>query len=566
VFRTSLSALLVSTALAVIPVQPLLAEGLAGAYLAARSASMNYDFDAAASYFTRALIQDPANVELMQSAILSHIGTGDVERAVPIARRLNDLNHEDQVANLIVLSEAVASGDFAAAAKMLDNGDSVGPLVDGLVQAWLQFGEGRMSEAVAAFDEVSKSPGLQNFGLYHKALALAAAGDMEGADEIMSGRSGVTLPATRRSVLAHAQILSQLERNADAVELIDAVFQGNLDPGMEIARQRLSDGETLSFDVILGAKEGIAEVYFSIAGALVGEADDAYTLLYTRMSEFLNPKLVDATLMSAQLLERLGRYDLATETYNRISPDDPVYHEAEMGRAEALKSSGQTDEAIEVLSRLSQSHPDQPSIFVSLGDMLRSEERYEEATAAYDAAVALIDEPNPRQWPVFFARGITFERTDKWPQAEADFRKALELSPDQPQVLNYLGYSFVEMKQNLDEALDMIQRAVAARPDDGYITDSLGWVFYRLGRYDEATTVMERAAELTPVDPIVTDHLGDVYWAVGRRREAEFQWHRALSFEPEEVDAARIRRKLEVGLDVVLDEEGGDPISRSNDG
>jgi tetratricopeptide (TPR) repeat protein len=335
---------------------------------------------------------------------------------------------------------------------------------------------------------------------------------------------------------------------------------------MEIARQRLSDGETLSFDVILGAKEGIAEVYFSIAGALVGEADDAYTLLYTRMSEFLNPKLVDATLMSAQLLERLGRYDLATETYNRISPDDPVYHEAEMGRAEALKSSGQTDEAIEVLSRLSQSHPDQPSIFVSLGDMLRSEERYEEATAAYDAAVALIDEPNPRQWPVFFARGITFERTDKWPQAEADFRKALELSPDQPQVLNYLGYSFVEMKQNLDEALDMIQRAVAARPDDGYITDSLGWVFYRLGRYDEATTVMERAAELTPVDPIVTDHLGDVYWAVGRRREAEFQWHRALSFEPEEVDAARIRRKLEVGLDVVLDEEGGDPISRSNDG
>jgi tetratricopeptide (TPR) repeat protein len=558
--------LLVSTALAVIPVQPLLAEGLAGAYLAARSASMNYDFDAAASYFTRALIQDPANVELMQSAILSHIGTGDVERAVPIARRLNDLNHEDQVANLIVLSEAVASGDFAAAAKMLDDGDSVGPLVDGLVQAWLQFGEGRMSEAVAAFDEVSKSPGLQNFGLYHKALALAAAGDMEGADEIMSGRSGVTLPATRRSVLAHAQILSQLERNADAVELIDAVFQGNLDPGMEIARQRLSDGETLSFDVILGAKEGIAEVYFSIAGALVGEADDAYTLLYTRMSEFLNPKLVDATLMSAQLLERLGRYDLATETYNRISPDDPVYHEAEMGRAEALKSSGQTDEAIEVLSRLSQSHPDQPSIFVSLGDMLRSEERYEEATAAYDAAVALIDEPNPRQWPVFFARGITFERTDKWPQAEADFRKALELSPDQPQVLNYLGYSFVEMKQNLDEALDMIQRAVAARPDDGYITDSLGWVFYRLGRYDEATTVMERAAELTPVDPIVTDHLGDVYWAVGRRREAEFQWHRALSFEPEEVDAARIRRKLEVGLDVVLDEEGGDPISRSNDG
>ena len=565
-FRTSLSALLVSTALAVIPSQPLLADGLTGAYLAARSASMNYDFDAAANYYTRALAQDPSNLELMQSAILSSIGAGRVDRAVPIARHLNSLNDKDQVANIVVLSDAIAMGDFAAAAKMLEDGYSVGPLVDGLVQAWLQFGEGRMSEALAAFDEVAKAPGLQNFGLYHKALALAVAGDMEAADEILSGRTGVTLPATRLGVLAHAQILSQLERNSDAIDLIDAVFQGNLDPGVEIARQRLADGETLPFDTIAGAREGVAGVYFSVSGALVGEADDAYTLLYTRMSEFLDPGLVDATLMSAQLLERLGRYELATATYDRISPDDPVYHQAELGRAEALKSLGKVDVAIEVLQKLSKSHHDQAGVFMSLGDMLRGEERYEEATAAYDASIALITDAGPRHWPMFFARGITFERTDKWLQAEADFRMALELSPDQPQVLNYLGYSYVELNENLDEALEMIELAVAGRSDDGYITDSLGWALYRLGRYPEAADVMERAAELTPVDPIVSDHLGDVYWSVGRRREAEFQWHRALSFEPEDKDAMRIRRKLEVGLDVVLEEEGGEPIAYSNDG
>ncbi|MEO1239893.1 MAG: tetratricopeptide repeat protein, partial [Pseudomonadota bacterium] len=168
-------------------------------------------------------------------------------------------------------------------------------------------------------------------------------------------------------------------------------------------------------------------------------------------------------------------------------------------------------------------------------------------------------------WVVHFARGITHEREDRWEEAEADFRKALELNPGQPQVLNYLGYSFVEMNTNMEEALELIEQAVEGRPDSGFITDSLGWALYRLGRYDEAVVHMERAVELEPVDPIINDHLGDVYWAVGRHREAEFQWHRALSFEPEEEDAERIRRKLEVGLDVVLEEEGAPALRMAND-
>ena len=184
-------------------------------------------------------------------------------------------------------------------------------------------------------------------------------------------------------------------------------------------------------------------------------------------------------------------------------------------------------------------------------------------------AVALFEEDAEAQWLVYFSRGITHEREDRWPEAEADFRKALELRPDQPQVLNYLGYSMVEMQENLDEALDMIERAVAAQPDSGYIVDSLGWVLYRLGRYDEALVQMERAVELLPVDPVVNDHLGDVYWAVGRKREAEFQWHRALSFielgESNDAEPDRIRRKLEIGLDAVLAEEGAPPLRVADD-
>ncbi|HHI71753.1 MAG TPA: tetratricopeptide repeat protein, partial [Rhodobacteraceae bacterium] len=187
--------------------------------------------------------------------------------------------------------------------------------------------------------------------------------------------------------------------------------------------------------------------------------------------------------------------------------------------------------------------------------------------SAYDQAIKLTGEPKADDWFLYYARGICFERIDEWDKANADFRMALKLNPDQPQVLNYLGYSMLEKNINLEEALSMIERAVSAVPNDGYITDSLGWALYRLRRFDEAAKYMERAAELMPVDPIVTDHLGDALWAVGRKREAEFQWRRALSFEPEEKDAIRIRQKLEIGLDAVLEEEGEQPTPvAANDG
>jgi len=212
-----------------------------------------------------------------------------------------------------------------------------------------------------------------------------------------------------------------------------------------------------------------------------------------------------------------------------------------------------------------EAHPERRMVLVALGDMLRTEERFDAAADAYDRAIALFTQDAAEQWIVYFARGIAHEREDRWPLAEADFRKALELNPGQPSVLNYLGYSWIDMGENLDEALAMIEQAVAARPDSGHIVDSLGWGLYRLGRYEEAVVHMERAAELLPVDPIVNDHLGDVYWAVGRRTEARFQWHRALSFAPEPEDEARIRRKLDVGLDAVLAEEGAPPLQMAGE-
>jgi tetratricopeptide (TPR) repeat protein len=531
----------------------------AGAYLAARHGEIENDFAKAAEFANTALIGNPDDLPLMESAVMAQISLGQIDRALAVARLLVSRDPNNQIANLAIATSLVRNKEYTQLYELTKNGEAIGPLVDGLLAGWAQFGAGRMSEALALFDVVAEEPGLSSFGLYHKALALMLAGDFEAADAILS-QQGTRLPATRRGVMAQAQVLSQLERNADAAALIDGVFGRDLDPGLALMRAQLVAGDTLDVTAVRSVRDGMAEVFFSVARALEVEADANYTLLYTRVSQALRPDLVEATLLAAALLDQLEQFDLATAAYDSIPESDPAFQAAELGRASALRRSGKQDAAIEVLTRLSERNPELSAVHIALGDVMRGNEDYPAAIAAYARAVDLIDTPAAGDWAVYFARGIAYERNGDWPDAEADFRQALALQPNQPRVLNYLGYSYVEKQQNLDEALAMIVRAVEQRPGDGFITDSLGWVLYRLGRYEEAVLQMERAVELMPVDPILNDHLGDVYWAVGRKREARFQWRRALSFDPEEVDATRIRRKLDIGLDAVLAAEGAAPL------
>ncbi|MEL6520328.1 MAG: tetratricopeptide repeat protein [Pseudomonadota bacterium] len=538
---------------------------MAGAYLAARHASFFNDHRAAAEYYIKALARDRQNPVLLENAVLAYTGMGDVDRAIPIARQMQIAGIESQVANMILMAGQLKSGDYQQALDDIDAGRSVGPLVDGLVKAWGYVALDDRDAALAAFDESSESTGLQAFGRYHRALALTVMGDYDAADAVFAGDDSGALRLTRRGRIAHAEVLSQLDRNGDALEVVTQNRGWQSDVGLRTLAEKLEAGETLPITIATSGVDGLAEVFYTVAGALRGEAADNYTLLYARIAEYLRPEHTDAVLLTAGLLESQEQYELATAAYDTVGRDHPAYLAAELGRAEALRLAGKQDAATEVLRQLTETHGALASVHITLGDVLRQQEMYQEAASAYDAAINLIGDPQENHWIVYYARGITHERTDQWEKAEPDFRKALELRPDQPQVLNYLGYSLVEMKTNLEEALDMIERAVAARPDSGYITDSLGWVLYRMGRYNEAVGHLERATELMPVDPIVNDHLGDAYWAVGRKIEAEFQWHRALSFDPEPKEAERIRRKLEVGLDEVLAEEGQPPLKLAAD-
>ena len=536
----------------------------AGAYLASRSAAFNNSYAEGVRWFDRALLADPDNTTLIEGLIISQIGEDKIDAAASAAARLATLGGRSLAANLALVARDAMAGDYAALLEAPAD-RAVGNLLDQLVKAWAEFGAGRMTEAVAEFDSLAKADGLKAFGLFHKALALAAVGDFEGADAILSGRAEGPLVVNRRGVVAHIQILSQLERFDEATALIDRTFGSDPEPQLDAMRAKLSARTPLVFDVVTSAQDGIAEVFFTLGAALNGEAEDGYTLLYARIAADLNPAHTEARLLAADLLQRQGQLELARDVYSSFVPEDSAFYTAEIGRAGILDALDQKDEALAILLALTASHPDLGVVHMAYGDALRRAEQFDASAVAYSRAIDLIQTPEERHWAVYYARAVAYERAKQWPKAEADFRKSLSLSPDQPVVLNYLGYSFVDRGENLTEALGMIERAVAARPDAGYIIDSLAWAYYRLGRYDDALAQMERASLLEPVDPVVTDHLGDVYWAVGRKVEARFQWRRALSFEPEEKDATRIRAKLEKGLDGVLADEGAPPLKAGGD-
>ncbi|MEO0381819.1 MAG: tetratricopeptide repeat protein, partial [Pseudomonadota bacterium] len=523
------------------------------------------DFEASARYYTAALARDPSNVALMEDAISTQLAMGEIDRAVPIAKLLEGRGIRSQAAHMAVIADMLAREDYAKYLERNVETNGIGPLVDGLLGAWAMIGADQVEDGLAEFDTISEERGLRGFALYHKAMALAFLGDFEGSEAIFVAEAG-PLQQTRRGAMARAEVLSQLGRNEDAVTSLEAAFGASSDPELAALIEALGAGETLPFTHVTSARDGAAEVFYSVAGALRADAGADYTLIYARIARHLRPDQIDALLLVADLLEELEQFTLSGAVYKEVPADHPAFHAAELGRAATLRQSGKPDAAIEVLEQLGKRFGDLAVVHSTLGDVLRRQDRFKEATAAYDRAIDLTPESASGLWFLHYARAITYERQDDWTDAESDFRHALALNPGQPQVLNYLGYSMVEKQINLDEALGMIEEAVdATNGESGYIVDSLGWVLYRLGRYDEAVGYMESAVELMPVDPVVNDHLGDVYWAVGREREAQFQWMRALSFvdtedEDGEADPDRMRRKLEVGLDVVLEEEGADPL------
>lgn len=538
-------------------VTPVLSQGLAGPYLAANRAFEHGSFDEAARYFVRAMTADSTNLQLKQSAMISFAAAGDFQSATGIANLMRANNVSDVFVDLVALVDMANRGDYDAALSVLvAHEDHISPILWSLLSGWLNVGAGEVESGMDTFDKMSEIEGLEVYGQYHKGLASAYLGNFEDAADILAGNGGGPLHLNRDSIVVHVEVLSELERGAEALRVLELeIARGFRDEQLLTLRDNMAAGKLPKFTPFEGPTYGMAEAFITLADALSRGEPDRTALFYARLAQSLRPGFVDAALTVAGLLELEEQYHMAGEAYGSVPESSASYKDAEIGRAEALRAAGDTEGATEILEELSENFPEDVLALNALGDIYRGEEKFAESIEAYTRAIENVGTFGPQHWVLYYTRGIGYERIDDWPSAEADLRRALELSPDQPFVLNYIAYSYIEMGINFEEAQVMIETAVEGMPSNGYITDSLAWVLYRVGKFEEAVAPMERAVELLPVDPIVNDHLGDVLWMVGRKLEAEFQWKRAMSFDPEPEDLERIKRKLEVGLDVVLEEE-----------
>jgi tetratricopeptide (TPR) repeat protein len=521
----------------------------AGSYLAARIAGAARDMSAASTFYRSALRADPANADLIERTFLVTLASGQVEESVQLAERVIAFDKTHRIARLALAARAIKVNQFAQARAHLTQAVQ-GPIADltaTLLAGWAWYGSGNFKMGVAHIDKLSGPEWYAVFKDLHAGLMLDLSKQRNDAIKRLE-RVRTFDPNSLRNIDAYARILSRAGRTEEA-EKAYGEFSRALarHPLVESAVAELKAGKTLS-PLVANAAAGAAEALYGLGAALSQQGGEDLGMIYLQLAIYLNPEHPLALVALGDLFETLKKYDLAIDTYDRVPNTSPLRRKAQIQRALNLDILDKKDEARERLAALVQEMPNDIEGLFAYGNVLRANKRYAEACDVYTRLLKEMGEPKREHWSIYYFRGICFERSKQWVLAEKDFQQALTLFPDQPQVLNYLGYSWVDQGLNLDQALEMIRKAVSLRPKDGYIVDSLGWAYYRLGRYQEATAELERAVELTPNDPTINDHLGDVYWKTDRKLEARFQWSHALEMKPEPDELEKIQRKLKEGL------------------
>ncbi len=523
-----------------------------GNYLVGLLAERQHDYGRAAEAFGHALQDSPDDMALTQRAFYAALQAGRYDAALRHADRLEAAGLDTPIARLLQVAGSMRTADYPAALRRLeamDRSSDLARLSVPLALGWARLGAGETARALAALAPLDEISGFRLLRLLHEGFINELAGRPAAAEAAYrEAMDGPPADAPLRAVRALGGFLERQDRTAEARALYQA--HGGFAPGEPLADDtaaRLAEGRKPE-PLVGSPAEGLAESFFDIASALPRDRAGEVVLIYARLALYLKPDFPLAQLLLGEVLDGFGRYEEAAEIYRKIDSQDPLAWIAQLRLADNIYDLGDTEGAIALLRRMADSRPERTDALIRLGNILRYKERFKEAAATYDEAVARIGTVDRDHWSLLYSRGIALERSGRWEQAEADFLHALELEPEQPFVLNYLGYSWVEKGINLDRARSMLERAVAKRPDDGYIVDSMGWALYKLGEHEKAAAYLERAVALQPQDPVINDHLGDAYWRVGRTKEARIQWSRVLGMDPEPKLLDEIRRKLEKGL------------------
>lgn len=523
-----------------------------GAYLAGLTAFDARDMTTAADLLVIALGDDLKDPALAQKTLFALLSDARIADAVALAKRMRDAGFKSALISVALIQEQVRAARFDRAlvlAKELPD-DRLMAVTGPMLRAWLALGA---SGEAAALEELKPLGRISGADLLHQVQAALihdhAGGATKAAESLQQAiESAVQIPAQLAEIYVQL-MLRQGDRQVarDLVERFRAQAQGR---GEDVATALLQRIETGKQDgpIVADIKQGLAIAYGEVAMELMADDFNGDALWMTQLALDLDPKLDLSRVALGDLYRQVKKWDAAIAAYSAVGRDSIYHRPAQLSIAECYRLQEKYGEAEAMLRRVIEENPSDVSAAQQLGQLLRATKDFTGAAKAYTIAIERLGQPETEDWQLFYYRGIAYERAKDWPPAEKDFLKALELSPDEPFVLNYLAYTWVERRERLDQALPMLEKAVQQRPDEGFIVDSLGWAHYMLGQYDIAVTHLEKAVQLSPTDPVLNDHLGDAYWKVGRRNEARFQWSRAINFKPEADLLPAIEKKLEEGL------------------
>ena len=552
--------------------QPVVKPGFAGSFLSSRFARQHQNLKQASRYISEALAHDPKNKELIHESVRLHFLAGDVVGAITLSYQLPGSYDKDPLIALLRMLEKVNAGDYKTAQAALRQAPQTGlfGIIAPVVNSWLLMAQGAVKGQVNLEGAIEKSGFFAPFLTYHVALMNDVLGNKELALQSYLKASADPETTPYRVVEALANFYQRQGEWKKAQSLFDAYAVANPDSSLIPEKMAIPPGGAASIVPIVGnVREGMAELFFTTASILFGEEASQDTFIYLRSALFLRPDFPPAQLMLANLYEQSGDYHAAIAIYDGIRPGNVFFRRGLIRRALNYEALGDVDKGLALLDKIIEEYPSDQSAPITKGDILREQGNYKEAAAAYSLAITRIGKLHASNWPILYARGICYERAGDWDKAESDLLHALTLEPNQPDVLNYLAYSWLVMNKNIIQARKYLDIAVEMRPDDAHIIDSAGWAYYLSGDFNKAVEYLEKAAGILPDDATINDHLGDAYWRVGRETEARYQWKRALQFGPEEAAVKTIQEKLNSGLPAFLpqqqsrNEAGSKPILRT---
>jgi tetratricopeptide (TPR) repeat protein len=533
-----------------------------GNYLSGRFARAEHEPARAAQFYQAALDREPDDV-LSEHTFQMELASGHFERARELAAQIVKTQPNNRIARTLLALAAFKAGDFVTADEQIKAAGEgpIGELTAAIARAWIKTAAGDVPSALDIIDAPKQADWAQFYLYYHRGLIADVDGrfhEARAAFEKVFKQDNKTL----RTALAYAHSAA----NAGDTTLAKSILKEHLDrqqgdghPLARDLRDRIAAGDRVGL-LVRSPTDGLAEVFYGLGEALTGEGGVNLGVVYLQLALYVSPDHAFALAALASTYEGLKKFETANETYNRIPRGTPLQSSIDIRKAFNLNALEQPDEAKTLLETVAKADPTDLRPLEAIGNIMRARKRYDEAAASYTQAIALVPKPERRHWAYFYSRGTCYERLKNWPAAEADLVKALALYPDQPLVLNYLGYSWVDQGLNLKQGLGLIEKAVSLRPDDGYIVDSLGWAYFKLGDFKESVKYLERAVELRPDDPTLNDHLGDSLWRVGRETEARFQWDQALSLKPEPDEIDKIKEKLERGLPAIQKTQAKVPL------